>query len=409
MPGEPGGGRRIVVAHPSPDVYGSDRQLAESVRGLAEHGWLPTVVLPEDGPLRPLLEACGAEVRICGFPVLRRALLRPRALLGLVLGAPAAVWRLRALLRRSGAAAVYVNTLTIPVWTAAARAAGLPVLCHSHEAERLARPVQLVLTAPLLLTGLVVANSQSTRTVLTAAVPRLASRVVVVHNGVPDPGPPVPLRTRDPGEELRLVLVSRLSPRKGIHVAVEAVALLRAQGRAVTLDVCGSTFPGYEWYEEELGELVRDRGLAGAVTFHGYVDPTRPLLDAADVVLVPSFSESFGNVAVEGMLAGRPVVASDVQGLTEVVEDGRSGLLVEPDSAPALARAVAALADDPALAARLAAAGRRRASSRFGVAEYRARVAALADEVTGRRGGSPVTAAPARRGTASAASTPTRR
>lgn len=377
QPGPPAG-RRIVVVHPSPDLYGSDRQLLESVDGLLAHGWRPEVVLPTDGPLRHLLEERGAGVSVREFPVLRRALLRPAALLRFALGAPGTVWRLRGALRRSGAAAVYVNTLTIPLWLAAARSAGLPVLCHSHEAEILARPVQLALTAPLLLADRVIANSHTTRSVLTAAIPRLAGRIAVVHNGVPDAGPPAPLRSRRAGEELRLVLVSRLSPRKGVHVALEAVALLRAHGRSVTLDICGSTFPGYEWYERDLRDQVRDLDLAGVVTFHGYVAPTRPLLEAADVVLAPSFGESFGNVAVEGMLAARPVVASDIQGLSEVIDHGRTGMLVEPGSATKLADAIATLADDPELGARLGAAGRRDATTRFAVGEYHRRIAELA-------------------------------
>ncbi len=405
------GPRRIVIAHPSPDVYGSDLQLVESVAGLVEHGWLPTVVLPENGPLRALLEDRGAQVRVSAFPVLRRALLRPPALLRLVLGTPRTVWRLRGELRGSGASAVYVNTLTIPLWVVAARLAGLPVLAHSHEAELVARPVQLVLAAPLLLARAVVANSESTRAVLTASVPRLSPRISVVPNGVPDSGPPAPLRRRAAGERLRLVLVSRLSPRKGIHVALDAVALLRAQGRAVTLDVCGSTFPGYEWYERELRARAAEPDLAGAVTFHGYVNPTRPLLDAADVVLVPSFGESFGNVAVEGMLAGRPVVASDVQGLAEVIDDGRTGVLVEPGSAAALAGAVARLEADPALAARLAAGGREDATTRFGVDLYRERIAALARSAArhGRGSGARLSASPATPDAGTAASTPSRR
>lgn len=377
-PGADAPARHIVVVHPSPDVYGSDRQLAESVEGLIEHGWVVTVMLPADGPLRAMLETRGADVRIHQFPVLRRALLRPGALLRFVLGSPWTVWRLQRELRRSGASAVYVNTLTIPLCVVAARLAGLPVICHSHEAEIVTRPVQLALTAPLLLAKLVIANSESTRAVLTTPITRLTRRTAVVHNGVPDAGPPVEPRARKPGEPLRLALVGRLSPRKGVHVAVEAVDMLRAQGRAVTLDICGSTFPGYEWYELELRNQVRDRHLSDVVTLHGYVDPTRPLLEAADVVLVPSFGESFGNVAVEGMLAGRPVVASDVQGLGEVIDDGRSGLLVEPGSAERLAHAVATLADDADLAARLAATGRAEAAARFGVDQYRDRIAALA-------------------------------
>ncbi|PFG38819.1 hypothetical protein ATJ97_1307 [Georgenia soli] len=380
--------RRMVVVHPSPDVYGSDRQLLESVAGLVADGWEVEVVLPAEGPLSPLLLERGAIVRVHAFPVLRRALLRPRALAQLVLRSPVTVWRLRGRLRASGAAAVYVNTLTIPLWLVAARLAGVPTLCHSHEAERLARPVQLALTAPLLLADRVIANSESTRAVLTGTVPRLTARTVVVHNGVPDPGPPAPLRRRRPEDDLRLVLVSRLSPRKGVHVALEALTLLRGQGRRATLEICGSTFPGYEWYERELRARADRPDLAGAVTFHGYVAETREVLDAADVVLVPSFGESFGNVAVEGMLAGRPVVASDVQGLAEVLDDGRTGLLVEPGSAEALAAAVASLADDADLAARLAAAARQEATSRFATAEYRARVSTLARLVarTGGRG-----------------------
>lgn len=365
---------RLVVVHPSPDLYGSDRQLLESVEGLVADGWQVEVVLPADGPLRPLLEDREALVRIRSFPVLRKALLRPTALLELVLRAPGTVWRLRNQLRSSRAAAVYVNTLTIPLWVLAARVARVPALCHSHEAEAVARPVQLVLAAPLLLTDRVIANSESTRKVLTSAIPRLAARTVVVHNGVPDPGPPAPLRRRQTDDELRLVLVSRLSPRKGVHVALEALALLRGRGRRATLDICGSTFPGYEWYERDLRARADRPDLRGAVTFHGYVAATREVLDTADVVLVPSFGESFGNVAVEGMLAGRPVVASDVQGLAEVIEHGRSGLLVEPGSAEALAAAVATLADDPDLAARLAAAGRLAATTRFATAEYHSRV-----------------------------------
>ena len=108
------------------------------------------------------------------------------------------------------------------------------------------------------------------------------------------------------------------------------------------------------------------------MAFHGYVSPTRPLLEAADVVLVPSFGESFGNVAVEGMLAGRPVVACDGLGLGEVLSGApRTGRLVPPGDADALARAVAALAADPADARAVGAAGRAEALARFSPGRYR--------------------------------------
>ena len=212
----------------------------------------------------------------------------------------------------------------------------MPVLAHVHEAEDTQHLViRAGLNAPLLAATQIVANSGAARRVLLDAQPLLASRTRVIHNGVAGPRSPLaPLRTRGAAEPFRVAMVGRLSPRKGTMVALEAVARLRAGGADARLDVCGSVFPGYEWFEAELRERAGRADLAGAVAFHGYVSPTRPLLEAADVVLVPSFGESFGNVAVEGMLAGRPVVACDGLGLGEVLSGApRTGRLVPPGDA----------------------------------------------------------------------------
>ena len=73
----------------------------------------------------------------------------------------------------------------------------------------------------------------------------------MIYNGIPDPGPkePLPDYGRRP---FRLVCVGRLSPRKGTDVALDAVGELRRRGHDVQLEICGSPFAGYEWYEEEL-------------------------------------------------------------------------------------------------------------------------------------------------------------
>ena len=74
----------ILVAHPSPDLYGSDRQLLETIRALVDAGHRVNAALPDDGPLRPELEALGARVAIVPFTVLRKSLMSPRGLAGLV-------------------------------------------------------------------------------------------------------------------------------------------------------------------------------------------------------------------------------------------------------------------------------------------------------------------------------------
>jgi glycosyltransferase involved in cell wall biosynthesis len=157
--------------------------------------------------------------------------------------------------------------------------------------------------------------------------------------------------------------------------------LLQQQGRDVDLIVCGTVFPGYEWYEEELRERAARPDLAGHVELAGYVHPTWPVLADADLVLVPSRVEPFGNAAVEGLLARRPVIASGVQGLAEVIVADRTGLLVEPGDATALATAIGALLDDPVRASELATAGHADAEERFSLSRYRAQVVAALQRV----------------------------
>jgi glycosyltransferase involved in cell wall biosynthesis/GT2 family glycosyltransferase len=379
--------RLLVVAHPSPDLYGSDRQLLETVEGVREAGWRVEVHLPAPGPLVELLEAAGAGVQVTPFPVLRKSLLHPVRLVGHAIDSARAVLRIRRLLRRDRPDLLLVNTVTIPTWLAAARLARTRSLCHVHEAEESGpRAVAAALAAPLLLADAVVANSAASRRALARAVPRLGRRVEVVHNGVQGPPQAPAARTHEAGGPWHLVLVGRLSPRKGTDVALEALASLVADGHDVRLSVCGTVFPGYEWFEEQLRERAARDDLAGRVELLGYVHPTWDVVAGADVVLVPSRVEPFGNTAAEGMLARRPVVASRTQGLVEVVDDGRTGLLAEPGDAASLAAAVARLLLDDGLRTGLAEAGLAEARERFTTARYRTRIAATVERAAAGRG-----------------------
>jgi glycosyltransferase involved in cell wall biosynthesis len=368
---------RLLVAHPSADVYGSDLQLVETVNGVLARGWCVTVVLPGTGPLGPLLEDAGAQVVVLRFPVLRKALLRPRGLILLLATLPLFLVRAWRLCRQQRPNRLLVNTVTIPWWVLVGRLARVPVVCHVHEAEEdQPRVIRTALAVPLLLSRRVVANSRASLGVLRDAVPAIERRTVVVHNGVATAGASRDARQRRAGDPVRLVLVGRLSPRKGTDVALDAVARLVADGHAVRLRLCGSVFPGYEWYEQQLRARAAEPDLSGRIEFLGYVRDPRVEVDRADVVLVPSRSEPFGNTAVEALLARRPLVASRVQGLAEIVRDRQTGLLVPPCDAAALAEAIKCLIGDPQLAVRLASEGERDAARRFSVDRYRSRIAA---------------------------------
>lgn len=376
--------QRLLIANPSADLYGSDLQMLETVRAMTDRSWHVVIVLPADGPLVPKLRAHGADVRFEPYPVLRRAYASPLGMVRLATAGSRAVWRMRAQIRSISPCVVYVNTVTLPWLLLAGRLAGVPVVCHVHEAEIAdRRVVRTALTAPLLLASRVITNGHPARRVATGVVPRLAGRIRVIDNGVA--GPSRPLRPPPSTGPTRLLVLGRLSPRKATHVALDAVARLRGDGRNVALEVCGTAFDGYEWYVDELHERAARPDLEGAVTFSGYVTDVWSALERNHVLVAPSLGESLGNAVIQAQLAGRPVVATEVQGHTESVVDGESGVLVPASDVTALASAIDRLIDDPDRAATVAEAGRRVAERRFSPERYDEQMADELDELCRRR------------------------
>jgi glycosyltransferase involved in cell wall biosynthesis len=181
----------------------------------------------------------------------------------------------------------------------------------------------------------------------------------IVHYGiVPGPGP-------EPGpDEPRLLCVGRLIPIKGHIVLLRAFAEARREAPELTLELAGRG-P----LEPALKALAKELGIEDGVRFLGYVSPVSRAIDRSAAVVVPSLGEGFGMVALEAMERARPVVASDIGGLGELVVDGETGLLVPSGEAEPLARALVEIAGDPARRRTMGEAGRRRALEQF--AEHR--------------------------------------
>jgi D-inositol-3-phosphate glycosyltransferase len=153
-----------------------------------------------------------------------------------------------------------------------------------------------------------------------------------------------------------LLFVGRIQPLKGADVAVRTLAALRSFPDAHLVVVGGPSGPRGEEHLDEIREIVDREKVAGRV--HFVAPQAHELLStyyrAADVCVVPSRSESFGLVALEAAACGTPVVAAAVGGLTTLVDDGRTGYLVENPTPAAFADAVARVLGDPLQSERLA-------------------------------------------------------
>ena len=178
----------------------------------------------------------------------------------------------------------------------------------------------------------------------------------IVHYGIPAGSEPEPYR----GTEPRFLCIGRLIPIKGHVVLLRAFRRVLDKRPDVRLDIAGRGA-----LEHGLKDLARELDLNGAVRFLGHVAPIQKAIEDSLAVVVPSLGEGFGMVALEAMERGRPVIAAAIGGLEDLVRDGETGLLVPVGQAEPLADAILALADDPARAAELGRAGRRRALERF--------------------------------------------
>lgn len=164
---------------------------------------------------------------------------------------------------------------------------------------------------------------------------------------------------RECREETRLLYAGRIVAVKGVHIAIEAVGhLIRHHNHGnIFLDIVGD---GDADYIRSLKELIKEHNIENHVRFIKQI-PRDELLDTYknyDMVLFTStWEEPLGNTIIEAMAKGVPVIASDVGGVPEIIEDGRNGLLVPPNDYLALALAIKRMADDRSLAAALRKAG----------------------------------------------------
>lgn len=181
----------------------------------------------------------------------------------------------------------------------------------------------------------------------------------IVRCGIPQVNDSNAVRSEGPA---RLLCVARLSLEKGHLVLLDALATLRDRGVDVQCTLVGDG-PMRSAIEERAQELR----LTASLTFTGSLEPKRvaQMYKSADAVVLASLSEGVPVVLMEAMARGRPVVATRVGGVPELVEDGRSGLVVAPGDADALADALLRVLNDPEWATTMGQNGARRVREEF--------------------------------------------
>ncbi|HET6497441.1 MAG TPA: glycosyltransferase family 4 protein, partial [Coriobacteriia bacterium] len=352
----------FVNSFPGPTLGGGETHLMHLVRGARAAGWRVAVAAAADGAL-------ARDAREAGAHVFEIEYSRTRA--------PAIPGRLRAIAEECDADVIvgtgfFTNMLVRRAAGRFLRAKAVNIVHTEPDASRHEGSGTLALGVRKRVDA--ASHGRVDRFVAVSSAVRDAlssdgvdpERVVTIVNGIDierlraEARLPAPEGVRAPGPLVGFV--GRLAPVKGAEHFVRMAAILSFRVPRSRFVIAGS---GPE--EDRLRGSADARGLAGRLRFLGHVSPAAPVLNASDVVVVPSLSEGFSLVAAEAMALAKPVVATRVGGLADVVVDGETGLLVPPADPEALAAAVARLLRDPALTARLGEAGSRRVEECFTV------------------------------------------
>lgn len=329
----------------------------------------PLVILAEEGPLADRLRDRSIDVRV--VPLDEK--IKDRGRNALNVGAPAAALKLLTygrklapLLKEEGVACVHTNSLKSAFYgTVAAKNAGVPLIWHirDHIGAPYLRPViaKAIRMMSRRLPNGVIANSNSTLNAL--ELPE-TKKTLVVYSAFAKAISEQRRPKERSAEEFNVLLVGRLARWKGQHVLLEAAKSFKDQPH-VQFWLAGDALFGEDAYKQELLKQIRDYGLTN-VKLLGHVEDVQSLMASADLLVHTSITpEPFGQVIVEGMAAGLPVIASNEGGPTEIVVPGQTGLLIEPGQPTILADSIRWMLDHPASREQMGAAGIKRVKERF--------------------------------------------
>lgn len=357
---------RVVFIDHVARLSGGELALLHLLPALSSHVCI-RVILGEDGPLARQLAEAGIETEVLPLPSrlrdVRKETVRPGRLdLSSLAAVPAYVHRLQQRLRSIDADLVHTNSLKSALYGgAAARLAHIPAVWHVRDRiapDYLPRgAVSLVRTASRILPSFVVANSHATLSTLPRTT---SSRVVYNSVALPDSVEAPPQLGAPRGIEVTMGVVGRLAPWKGQNVFLESFAAA-FKGTPVRGRIIGSAMFGEDAYERALRHQVVRLGIGEQVEFRGFRDDVWGELAELDVLVHCSVTpEPFGQVVLEAMAAGVPVIAARAGGPAELITDGVDGVLTTPGDCAALAAALRRLHDDAELRRTLALAAKAR-------------------------------------------------
>jgi glycosyltransferase involved in cell wall biosynthesis len=366
----------ILFIHQSAELYGSDKTLLLLLKHIDKTRFYPVVVLPNEGPLKSELDKENIKVVIAPVLKVYRKMFTPQNILKFVKDIKKGVDALDILNKQHHFDIVYSNTLAVLLGIIYAKKRKIKHLWHVHEI--IVHPKVIASIFPKILmrySNLVICNSNATQNNLTVRIPELKSKTKVIYNGMElnSENKAVAQKTDFGFNETDIIitLVGRISRLKGHKLLLDVFTNHLIKNENIKLLFVGSPVEGQEQYLDEIQNSINRNKLQTKVKILPFLNDLNGIWSITDIAIMPSTeAESFGLVAVEAMLAKKPVVGSNLGGLSEIVINNETGLLFDPNSKEALLEALFKLIESPSLRSEFGEKGYERAIKEFSITKH---------------------------------------
>lgn len=373
--------KNILFIHQSAELYGSDKTLLLLLKNLDKNKFKPIVLLPFDGPLKEALENENIEVVIAPVLKLYRKLFTPKNLIGFFKDIKTAFKIVNELHKKYQFTLIYSNTLAVLLGIMFAWKNNIKHLWHVHEIIEKPSLFKKAFVGLLSLKSNthIVYNSQATK-VFWELNKSIINKGVVIWNGIeiytPESSTSELFDIRKnlflaQPNEIILALVGRISRWKGQMILLDAFNNLVQKNENIKLVFVGAPPPNQEKFQEDLEDRISSFKLNDKVLIIPFQNEIHKIWQAIDIAVVPSTEpEPFGMVAIEAMLAHKPIVGSNHGGLTEIIENNATGFLVTPNSVQDLVIALEKLIQNELLRKEMGEKGYLRVTTAFSVEQY---------------------------------------
>jgi glycosyltransferase involved in cell wall biosynthesis len=367
--------QNILFIHQSAELYGSDKTLLYLVANLDKNKFFPIVILPNEGPLKIELEKENVKVIIAPVLKLYRKMFTPSNLLKFSKDYFKGIKTIKSIRKEYKIDFIYSNTLAVLLGF---------FFCFFHKIKHIWHVHEIIESPKFFTKFFRYFLNNPTNSVLiynsfaTCKFWNCKGNNQVIWNGIAafpeieeEEKAVIRKTILTTDNEIVFALVGRISRWKGQMLLLEAFNKLVKTHQNIRLVYIGSTPPNQEHFLDSLKDKIKNYDLIQKVNIIPFQDNIHQFWQCIDIAVVSSTeTEPFGMVAIEAMMAKKPVIAANHGGLMEIVVNNETGFLVEPNNKDALKDALEKLITNPELRTSFGEKGFQRAVENFSIQKY---------------------------------------